>query len=54
MGCGIIEELGDDLGCGFGAFGLFGGNGAKGNYHGGVDGSTVEKEGAYNFLNMRQ
>ena len=50
MGGGVVQELGDGDGGGFGAVVLLGGKGAKGDEHGAVDGPGVVEEGADDFL----
>ena len=49
-GC-IVKELLDLCHCVFGRIGLFSGNGAKGWDHGCIDGSSVIKKIASDFLN---
>ena len=50
MGGTVVEELSDGLSSGFSAFRLGRRKSAKGNKHGGVNGTSVVEEGANDFL----
>ena len=50
MGGAVVEKLSDGLCSGFSTVGLGGGESAKGNEHGGIDGAGIVEKGADDFL----
>jgi hypothetical protein len=54
MGGTVVEELRNGLSSGFSAFRLGRRKSAKGNKHGGVNGTSVVEEGANDFLELSE